>query len=207
MHRFRGLGREEVDQIEAGDLCMITGLEGIDISDTICDPENPQALPPIPIDEPTIRMTFGVTTSPLSGQEGKPLQSRDLGARLAKEIERNVAMRVEETDQPDVFEVSGRGLLHLSVLMETMRREGSEFQVGSPRVIFKEDEKGNKLEPIELAVIDVPEDKASKVMNLMLERRGECTEMSTKGELQHLEFKIPSRGVLGTAYQQHCHPR
>ena len=122
LHRFSGLGREEVQSARAGDIILVTGIEGIDISDTICDVDNPNALPPIPIDEPTIRMTF-VTTSPLAGTEGKPLQSRDLKARLEKECERNVAMRMADTDQPDVFEVSGRGLLHLSVLVETMRRE------------------------------------------------------------------------------------
>jgi len=202
LHRFAGVGREEVKEAEAGDIVLLTGLEQVDISDTICEPEHPQALDPIPIDEPTIRMTFGVTTSPMSGQEGKPLQSRDLAARLRREAERNVAMRFEQTEQPDVFLVSGRGLLHLSVLIETVRREGSELQVGAPRVIYKQDEHGRRLEPIELAVVDVPEDRASRVINLMLERRGELKEMAPgHGGMQHLEFTIPSRGLLGLRTQ------
>ncbi|MHC5067749.1 MAG: translational GTPase TypA [Planctomycetota bacterium] len=201
LHRPKSLGREEVQIAHAGDIIQITGLEGVDISDTICDPEHPRALPPIPIDEPTIRMTFGVTTSPLSSKEGKPLQSRELKARLDKECERNVALRVEETEQPDVYLVSGRGLLHLSVLIESMRREGSELQVGPPRVIYKEDSHGKRLEPVEEAVIDVPEEFASKVMNLFLERRGELVNMGTNGSLQHLEFTIPSRGLIGLRTQ------
>ncbi|MFW5845696.1 MAG: translational GTPase TypA [Planctomycetota bacterium] len=202
LHRFAGLGREEVQEAVAGDIVQVTGIETIDISDTLCDPEHPEALPPIPIDEPTIRMTFGVTNSPLAGTEGKPLQSRELAARLRREVERNVAMRVYETDQPDVFEVCGRGLLHLSVLIETMRREGSELQVGAPRVILREDDHGRKLEPIELAVVEVPEEKASKVMNLMLERRGELRNMeSGTSGMQQLEFTVPSRGLLGLRTQ------
>jgi GTP-binding protein len=197
LHRFLGLGREEVAEVAAGDIVQITGLEGVDISDTICAVDTPRALPPIPIDEPTIRLTIGVTTSPLAGTEGKPLQSRDLRARLERECERNVAMRMADTDQPDVFEVSGRGLLHLSVLIETMRREGSEFQVGPPRVILHHDDAGKRLEPVELAVVDVPEEKGSRIVSLMLERRGELREMSNNGELQHLEFSVPSRGLIG----------
>ena len=200
LHRNKGLGKEEVKEASAGDIVHITGLTDVDISDTICATEAPRALPAIPIDEPTIRMTFGVTTSPLAGKEGKPLQSRDLKARLDRECERNVALRVEETEQPDVFLVSGRGLLHLSVLIESMRREGSELQVGPPRVIYKE-ENGKKLEPIELAVVDVPEEQASKVMNLMLERRGEVREMSSNGSQQHLEFSVPARGLIGLRTQ------
>ena len=196
LHRYFNLGREEIKEAEAGDIVMVTGLEQIDISDTICDPEHIEALPPIPIDEPTIRMTFGVTTSPLGGKEGKPLQSRELEARLKKECERNVALRFDPTDRPDPFEVSGRGLLHLSVLIETMRREGSELQVGPPRVIFHDND-GVKEEPIELAVIDVPDEKSSKVMNLMLERRGELISMDPVGSMQHMEFTIPSRGLIG----------
>jgi len=197
LHRFAGLGREEIKSASAGDIVVVTGLEQVDISDTICEPDHPLPLPPIPIDEPTIRMTFGVSTSPLTGQEGKPLQSRDLRARLEREAQRNVAMRFADTDQPDVYEVSGRGVLHLAVLIEDMRREGSELQVGPPRVIYHQDAQGNRLEPIELAVIDVPEVHASKVMNLMLTRRAELTVMEVKGTYQHLEFTIPSRGLLG----------
>ncbi|MBA3845701.1 MAG: translational GTPase TypA [Planctomycetes bacterium] len=197
LHRFAGLGREEIQEASAGDIVVATGIEDIDISDTICDLDHPNALPPIPIDEPTIKMTFGVNTSPIAGTEGKPLQSRDLKARLIREAQRNVAMRVADTDQPDVFEVSGRGVLHLGVLIEDIRRENSELQVGPPRVIYKSDAHGNRLEPIELAVVDVPERLSSKVMNLMLSRRGEVTEMANKGALQHLEFTIPSRGLLG----------
>ncbi len=199
IHRYEGLGKEELKSAEAGEIVLITGLEGIDISDTITDTEHPVALPPIPIDEPTIRMTIGVTTSPMAGIEGKPLQSRELAARLEREVERNVAMRIEPTEQPDTYEVSGRGILHLSVLIETMRREGSEFQVGAPRVIYKQDSHGKRLEPVELAVVDVPEEKSSRVMNLMLERRGELVSMSPAddGGMQHLEFTIPSRGLIG----------
>ena len=197
LHRFAGMGREEIKEAKAGDIVVVTGLEQIGISDTICDAENPIALPPIPIDEPTIKMTFGVTTSPLTGLEGKPLQSRDLKTRLNREAQKNVAMRFADTDAPDVFEVSGRGVLHLAVFIETMRRENSEFQVGPPRVIYKEDEHGKRLEPIELAVIDVPEQHSSKVMSLLLSRRAELVVMDVKGSMQHLEFTIPSRGLMG----------
>ena len=197
LQRFSGMGRAEITEAKAGDIVIVTGLEQISISDTICEPDIPLPLPPIPIDEPTIKMTFGVNTSPITGMEGKPLQSRDLKNRLIREAQRNVAMRWAETEAPDVFEVSGRGVLHLSVLIESMRRENSELQIGPPRVIFKEDEHGNKTEPMELAVIDVPEVHASKVMNLMLSRRGELRVMEAKGTYQHLEFSIPSRGLLG----------
>ena len=197
LQRFSGMGRAEITEAKAGDIVIVTGLEQISISDTICEPDIPLPLPPIPIDEPTIKMTFGVNTSPITGMEGKPLQSRDLKNRLIREAQRNVAMRWAETEAPDVFEVSGRGVLHLSVLIESMRRENSELQIGPPRVIFKEDEHGNKTEPMELAVIDVPEVHASKVMNLMLSRRGELRVMEAKGNYQHLEFSIPSRGLLG----------
>jgi GTP-binding protein len=197
LHRFAGLGREQIKEARAGDIVVVTGIEQVDISDTICEAEFPNALPPIPIDEPTIKMTFGVNTGPLAGTEGKPLQSRDLRARLERESHKNVAMRFADTDQHDVFEVSGRGVLHLSVLIEDMRRENAELQVGPPRVIFKQDDKGNRLEPIELAVVDVPDASASKVINLMLSRRGQVTVMEVKGSFQHLEFSIPSRGLLG----------
>ncbi len=197
LHRFAGLGREAITEATAGEIVVVTGLEAVDISDTLCEPEHPLPLPPIPIDEPTIRMTFTVTSSPLAGTEGKPLQSRDLRARLERETQKNVAMRLALTDQPDTFVVSGRGVLHLAVLIEDMRREGSELQVGPPRVIYKQDAKGDRLEPIELAVIDVPEVHASKVMNMMLSRRAELTVMEVKGSYQHLEFTIPSRGLLG----------
>jgi len=197
VHRFAGLGREEVAEATAGDIAVVTGIDAIDISDTICDVERPVALPPIPIDEPTIKMTFGVSTSPLTGREGKPLQSRDLKARLVREAQRNVALRVADTDQPDVFEVSGRGVLHLGVLVEDMRREGAELQVGPPRVIYKTGENGERLEPIELAVIDVPERLSSAVMGLVLPRRAELMIMEQKGSMQHLEFTIPSRGLIG----------
>ncbi|TVR40871.1 MAG: translational GTPase TypA [Planctomycetota bacterium] len=197
LHAFDGLGRREIQRAEAGDVVLVTGLEGIDISDTICHPDHPHALPPIPIDEPTIRMTFGVTTSPLAGLDGKPLQSRELKARLDRECERNVALRVSATEAAEIFEVAGRGLLHLSVLIENMRREGFELQVGPPRVIMREGERGERLEPMEVAVIDVPEESASRVMSLVLERRGELQTMGNRGDLQHLEFLIPSRGLIG----------
>ena len=197
LHRFNGLGREEVKEAHAGDVVVVTGLEQVNISDTLCDVDHPTALPPIPIDEPTIKMTFGVNTSPITGTEGKPLQSRDLRARLEREVQKNVAMRMAATDQPDVFEVSGRGVLHLSVLIESIRREGSELQIGPPRVIFKQGPKGEKLEPIELAVIEVPEVHSSKVMAMMLSRRAEVVVMEAKGAYQHLEFSIPARGLMG----------
>ncbi|MCK6489866.1 MAG: translational GTPase TypA [Planctomycetes bacterium] len=196
LHRFSGLGREEIKEARAGDVVLVTGLEQVGISDTICDPDHPVALPPIPIDEPTIKMTFGVSTSPIAGTEGKPLQSRELRARLDREAQKNVAMRFADTDQPDVFEVAGRGVLHLAVLIETMRRENYELQVGPPRVIFREVD-GERHEPIEMAVVEVPEVHASKVMNLMLTRRAELRVMETKGNFQHLEFTIPSRGLMG----------
>jgi GTP-binding protein len=196
VHRFSGLAREELTEAKAGDIVLLTGIDGVDISDTICDLEHPRALPPIPIDEPTIRMRFRVTDSPLSGQEGKPLQSRDLKGRIAKECERNVAMRLNDTERPDEYEVCGRGVLHLSVLIESMRREGSEFLVGPPRVILRE-EGGQRLEPIEQAIIEVPEDKASRVTALLLERRGELRGVMGHGERQQLEFSIPSRGLIG----------
>ncbi len=201
LHLPRGLDREEVDRVEAGDIAMLTGIDDVEISATICDTEHPVALPPIPIDQPTISMRFGVSTSPLTGSEGKPLQSRELIARLRRERERNVALRVAETGEADTFEVSGRGLLHLSVLIETMRREGAEFQVGPPQVIYREDERGRRLEPIELVAIDSPEDCASRIVNLLLERRGELTAMTPYGGRQHLEFLVPSRctGGLRTA--------
>ncbi len=197
LQRFSGMGRQEITEAKAGDIVIVTGLEQVSISDTICEPEMPLPLPPIPIDEPTIKMTFGVNTSPITGMEGKPLQSRDLKNRLIREAQRNVAMRWAETEAPDVFEVSGRGVLHLSVLIESMRRENSELQIGAPRVIYKEDENGNRTEPIELAVVDVPDVHSSKVMNLMLQRRAEVRVMEAKGSYQHLEFSIPSRGLLG----------
>jgi GTP-binding protein len=197
LHRFSGLGREEIKEAKAGDVVIVTGLEQVGISDTICEPDHPLPLPPIPIDEPTIKMTFGVSTSPLTGTEGKPLQSRELRARLDREAQRNVAMRFADTDQPDVFEVSGRGVLHLSVLIESMRRENAELQIGPPRVILKNDDQGNRQEPIELAVIDVPEIHSSKVMNLMLQRRAEVVSMASQGSFQHIEFSIPARGLMG----------
>ena len=197
LHRFAGMGRAEVKEAHAGDIVVVTGIEQVGISDTLTDIDHPHALPPIPIDEPTIKMTFGVSTSPLVGTEGKPLQSRELRARLEREAQRNVAMRWAETEQPDVFEVSGRGVLHLGVFIEQLRREGSELQIGPPRVIIKDGPNGEKLEPIELAVVDVPEVHASKVMSLMLARRAICTQMEAKGSYQHLEFTIPARGLLG----------
>jgi len=197
LHRFADLAREKVDAAEAGDVVCVIGIDGIDIGDTLCDVDDPRPLPPIPIDEPTIRMTFAVTTSPLAGREGKPLQSRDLEARLRREAEANVALRVAATDEPDVFEVAGRGLLHLAVLAESLRREGFEFQVGPPRVIEREDEDGTIREPYDLAVVDVPEEHAGRVMELFLSRRGECVAHEPRGDRVHCEFRIPSRGLIG----------
>ena len=197
LHRPQALGREEVTRAAAGDIVFITGLDDIAISQTVCHLDEPVALPPIPIDEPTISMTIGVNTSPLAGLDGKPIQSRELLARLRLECESNVALRVAETDRPDTFEVSGRGLLHLSVLIETMRREGIEVQVGPPQVIEQRDATGQRLEPIELVAVDVPEEMVSRVMALLLERRGEVVAISTRGARQHLELTIPSRCTFG----------
>ncbi|GGG28468.1 translational GTPase TypA [Pontibacter amylolyticus] len=193
---FEGLGRKSVQEVSAGEICAVTGIEGFDIGDTIADAENPEALPRISIDEPTMNMLFTINNSPFFGKEGKFVTSRHLRDRLFKETEKNLALRVQETDREDSFLVFGRGILHLSVLIETMRREGYELQVGQPQVIYKEID-GVRHEPIEHLVVDVPEETAGKVIELVSMRKGELTIMEPKGDLQHLEFTIPARGLIG----------
>lgn len=193
---FDGLNRVEVDEVPAGDICAVVGVEDIDIGDTIADYENPEPLPIISIDEPTISMTFTVNNSPFYGQEGKLVTSRQIRDRLFKELEHNVALKVQETGSPDSLKVSGRGLLHLSILIENMRREGFELQIREPRVIYKEIN-GKKAEPIEVLVVDVPADYAGKVIELVGQRRGVMVKMDNKGTMQKLEFHIPSRGIMG----------
>ena len=191
---FEGLGRREVRNVQCGDLCAIVGIEKIDIGDTITDFNEPEAMPPIPIDEPTVSMTFRVNDSPLFGKEGKFISSRHIRERLLKEAERDVALRVEENS--DAFKVSGRGVLHIAVLIETMRREGYELTITQPQVIVKEID-GVKHEPIEVLTIDVPGGAAGKAIELVGQRRGEMTKMEQHGERQLVEFNIPTRGIIG----------
>ena len=196
LHVFEGMGKVKVSKVRSGDICAITGLEGFEIGDTIADIENPEALPRIEVDQPTMSMLFTINNSPFFGKEGKYVTSRHLRDRLFKEMEKNLALRVDTTDSEDKFNVFGRGVLHLSVLIETMRREGYELQVGRPQVIIK-DIDGVKSEPYETLSIDVPEDVASKAINLVSLRKGDLLVMEPKGDLQHLEFTIPSRGLIG----------
>ncbi|WP_162416984.1 translational GTPase TypA [Cyclobacterium roseum] len=193
---FEGLGKVKTQEVQAGDICAITGVEGFDIGDTIANLENPEPLPRISIDEPTMNMLFTINNSPFFGKEGKFVTSRHLRERLMKETEKNLALKVESTDSEDKFLVYGRGILHLSVLIETMRREGYELQVGQPQVIIKTID-GVKHEPIETLYVDVPDVSAGKVIELATQRKGELLVMEPKGDLQHLEFKIPSRGLIG----------
>lgn len=193
---FIGLGKQKTEKVRSGDICAIIGIEDFEIGDTISDLLNPEALKRIAVDEPTMSMIFTINTSPFFGKEGKFVTSRHLRDRLYKETEKNLALRVEDTDTEDKFNVFGRGILHLSVLIETMRREGYELQVGKPQVIIKEID-GQKHEPYETLVIDVPEEYSSKVINLVTIRKGDLMVMEPKGELQHLEFNIPSRGIIG----------
>ena len=197
LQTFEGLGKVRAAEVPCGDICAITGLEDFEIGDTVTDLENPEAIARIAVDEPTMNMLFTINNSPFFGKEGKFVTSRHLRDRLYKEIEKNLALRVETTDSEDRFLVFGRGILHLSVLIETMRREGYELQVGQPQVLYKEDENGNKLEPVETLVVDVPEETAGKVIELATQRKGELLIMEPKGDLQHLEFEIPSRGLIG----------
>ena len=193
---FEGLGKRKVGEVFAGDICAIIGIDDFEIGDTITDPDNPEELPRIAIDEPTMNMLFTINNSPFFGKEGKFVTSRHLRDRLYKETEKNLALRIEDTDSEDKFLVYGRGILHLSVLIETMRREGYELQVGQPQVLYK-DIDGRKNEPIESMVVDVPDESAGKVIELATQRKGELTIMEPKGDLQHLEFNIPSRGIIG----------
>ncbi|WP_440880815.1 translational GTPase TypA [Tenacibaculum sp. C7A-26P2] len=196
LHVFEGMGKVEADKVRSGDICAITGIDDFEIGDTIADLESPEAMPRIEVDKPTMSMLFTINNSPFYGKEGKYVTSRHLRDRLYKETEKNLALRVEDTDTEDKFNVFGRGILHLSVLIETMRREGYELQVGRPQVILK-DIDGVKSEPYETLVIDVPEDLASKAINLVTMRKGDLLVMEPKGDLQHLEFDIPSRGLIG----------
>jgi GTP-binding protein len=200
LHLFDGLGRKKVDSVEAGDLCAIIGIEGFEIGDTIADIENPEALPSIAIDEPTMSMLFTINDSPFFGQEGKLVTSRHIRDRLNKELEKNLAMRLDSTDSSDKFIVFGRGVLHLSVLIETMRREGYELQIGQPQVIIKEVD-GKKMEPMEELTIDLPEDVSGKAIEMVSLRKGEMVSMNPKGSRMICEFKIPSRGIIGLRNQ------
>ncbi len=197
VHVFEGMGQKKVDEVHSGDICAIVGLERFEIGDTICDFENPEPLPPIAIDEPTMSMLFTINDSPFFGKEGKFVTSRHINDRLQKELEKNLALRVRPfEDTTDKWIVSGRGVLHLSVLIETMRREGYELQVGQPQVIYKEID-GVKCEPIEELTINVPEEFSSKMIDMVTRRKGEMTSMQTLGDRVDIEFDIPSRGIIG----------
>lgn len=196
LYTFEGLGKIKVAEVSAGDICAVVGIDGFEIGDTIADFENPEQLEVIHIDEPTMNMMFTINNSPFFGKEGKFVTSRHLRDRLYKETEKNLALRIVETDSPDAYLVYGRGILHLSVLIETMRREGYELQVGQPQVIIKEID-GVKCEPVETLIVDVPGDVAGKVIELVTQKKGELLVMEPKGDLQHLEFEIPSRGIIG----------
>jgi GTP-binding protein len=193
---FEGLGKIKVTEVQTGDICAFTGIEGFEIGDTVADFESPEAMPTMKIDEPTMSMLFTINNSPFFGKDGKFVTSRHLRDRLYKELEKNLAMRVEETASPDSYLVFGRGILHLSVLIETMRREGYELQLGQPQVIVKEID-GQKCEPIEVLTVDVPQESASKVIDLVTQRKGSLLIMEAKGDLTHIEFEIPSRGIIG----------
>jgi GTP-binding protein len=196
LYVFEGMGKRKVTEVIAGDLCAVVGIEDFNIGDTLADFENPEGLPVLSVDEPTMSMLFSINNSPFFGKDGKFVTSRHLRDRLMKETEKNLALRVKETDGADAFLVYGRGILHLGILIETMRREGYELTVGQPQVLIKEVD-GKKMEPYEVLVVDVPEEFASKVIDLVSRRKGEMTVMETKGDMQHLEFEIPSRGLIG----------
>lgn len=200
LYVFVDMGKKRVQEVQCGDICAVVGIEGFQIGETIADAENPEAIPMIPIDEPTMNMQFSINNSPFFGKEGKFVTSRHIRDRLMKELEKNLALRVLETDDADKFLVYGRGILHLSVLVETMRREGYELTVGQPQVIVKEID-GRKCEPYEILVVDVPAEFSGKVIDLVTQRKGEMMIMETKGEMQHLEFDIPSRGLIGLRSQ------
>lgn len=193
---FEGLGRRKVDEVSCGDICAVVGLDNFEIGETICDVSTPEALPSIAIDEPTMSMRFMINNSPFYGREGKYVTSRHIYDRLQRELDKNLALRVEETDSADSWIVYGRGVLHLSILIETMRREGYELQVGQPQVIIKEID-GVKHEPIEELTVNLPEEAASKIIDLVTRRKGEMTEMEQKNDRTFLKFRIPSRGIIG----------
>ncbi len=196
LYVFEGLGKKKVSEVKAGDICAVVGIEGFNIGETLADFENPEALPVISVDEPTMNMQFSINNSPFYGRDGKFVTSRHLKDRLEKELEKNLALRVGPTDSAESFMVYGRGILHLSILVETMRREGYEITVGQPQVITKEIN-GIKSEPYENLVVDVPSEYSGRVIDLVTQRKGELLIMESKGEMQHLEFEIPSRGLIG----------
>jgi GTP-binding protein len=196
LYVFEGLGKKKVSEVSAGDICAVVGIEGFNIGETLADFENPEALPVISVDEPTMNMQFSINNSPFYGKDGKFVTSRHLKDRLEKELEKNLALRVHPTDSAESFMVYGRGILHLSILVETMRREGYEITVGQPQVITKIID-GKKCEPYENLVVDVPGEYSGRVIDLVTQRKGEMLIMESKGEMQHLEFEIPSRGLIG----------
>ena len=197
LHTFSGMGHQKVEEVQSGDICAIIGLEKFEIGDTICDYDNPEPMEPIAIDEPTMSMLFTINDSPFFGKDGKFVTSRHINDRLERELEKNLALRVEPfEDSTDKWIVSGRGVLHLSVLIETMRREGYELQVGQPQVIYKEID-GEKCEPIEELTINVPEEFSSKMIDMVTRRKGEMTSMESQGDRVNIEFDIPSRGIIG----------
>lgn len=196
LNTFSGFGKTKVSEVASGELCAIVGLDKFEIGDSICDIENPEPLPPIAIDEPTMSMVFTINNSPFFGRDGKFVTSRHVNDRLIKELDKNLALRVVKEDKTDIWHVFGRGVLHLSVLIETMRREGYELQVGQPQVIIKEID-GQKCEPIEQLTVNVPEEFSGKVIEMVSNRKGEMLVMETKNDRIHLEFEIPSRGIIG----------
>ncbi len=196
LHVFEGMGRKKVQSVQSGDICALVGIEGFEIGDTVADASTPEALPRIAIDEPTMSMTFTINDSPFFGRDGKYVTSRHISDRLTKELDRNLALRVQKDPHEDVWTVFGRGVLHLSVLIETMRREGYELQVGQPQVIIKEIN-GQKCEPVELLTINVPEEYSSKIIDMVTRRKGEMLTMNAQNDRIHMEFTIPSRGIIG----------
>jgi len=196
LHTFEGMGRKRVQSVGSGDICALVGLDGFEIGDTVSDFANPEPLPRIAIDEPTMSMTFTINDSPFFGRDGKYVTSRHIGDRLTRELDRNLALRVSKAANDDVWTVYGRGVLHLSVLIETMRREGYELQVGQPQVIIKEID-GHKCEPVELLTINVTEEYSSKIIDMITRRKGEMISMNAQGDRVHMEFQIPSRGIIG----------
>lgn len=196
LHVFEGMGRKRVESVDSGDICALVGIEGFEIGDTVSTVENPEPLPRIAIDKPTMSMTFAINDSPFFGRDGKYVTSRHIWERLQKELDRNLALRVAKTDREDQWIVYGRGVLHLSVLIETMRREGFELQVGQPQVIIREID-GVKCEPVELLSVNLPEEYSSKIIDMVTRRRGDLVSMTTQADRVHLEFHIPSRGIIG----------
>ncbi len=196
LHTFEGMGRKKVASVKSGDICALVGIDGFEIGDTVSSPNNPEALPRIAIDEPTMSMTFTINDSPFFARDGKYVTSRHIGERLTRELDRNLALRVTKTDKEDMWTVYGRGVLHLSILIETMRREGYELQVGQPQVIIKTID-GVKCEPIELLTINVTDEYSSKIIDMVTRRKGEIVSMSTQNDRVNIEFQIPSRGIIG----------